>query len=179
MELSRQAHWSGAGCHVLLRGYFWPRDRTHISCVSCIGRQILYPPVPPRTALTVPKNRSKGFISYQPYHWGSFFLFGRFHQPPYFRFLNPHPPGTCFKYKRQISLLPLINPPQYHSCWLRKLSFFWFFFWLHHKACRILFPQPGIEPRLSAVKAPSPTTGLPGSSLRKSSKISIKISQES
>ena len=24
------------------RGYSWPRDRTHIFCVSCIGRQILY-----------------------------------------------------------------------------------------------------------------------------------------
>ena len=24
------------------RGSSWPRDRTHISCVSCIGRQILY-----------------------------------------------------------------------------------------------------------------------------------------
>ena len=85
-------------------------------------------PVPPGMALTVPKNRSKGFISYQPYRSGSFFLFGHFHQPPYFRFLNPHPPGTCFKYKRQISLLPLINPPQYHSCWLRKLSFLFFIF---------------------------------------------------
>ena len=24
------------------RGSFWPRDWTHVSCVSCIGRQILY-----------------------------------------------------------------------------------------------------------------------------------------
>ena len=24
------------------RGSSWPRDRTHVSCVSCIGRQILY-----------------------------------------------------------------------------------------------------------------------------------------
>ena len=24
------------------RGFFWPRDQTHISCVSCIRRQILY-----------------------------------------------------------------------------------------------------------------------------------------
>ena len=101
-------------------------EPTSLASPVLAGR--FFTPVPPRTALTVPKNRSKGFISYQPYHWGSFFLFGRFHQPPYFRFLNPHPPGTCFKYKRQISLLPLINPPQYHSCWLRKLSFFWFFF---------------------------------------------------
>ena len=31
-----------------------------------------------------------------------------------------------------------------------------FFFWLHHSACGILVPQPGIEPRPSAVKAQSP-----------------------
>ena len=24
------------------RGSFWPRDQTHVSCVSCIGRRILY-----------------------------------------------------------------------------------------------------------------------------------------
>ena len=24
------------------RGFFWSRDRTHVSCISCIGRQILY-----------------------------------------------------------------------------------------------------------------------------------------
>ena len=24
------------------RGSFWPRDRTRVSCISCIGRQILY-----------------------------------------------------------------------------------------------------------------------------------------
>lgn len=54
--------------------------------------------------ITCTKNRSKGFISYQPYRWGSFFLFDHFHQPPCFQFLNPHPPGTCFKYKRQVSL---------------------------------------------------------------------------
>ena len=31
-----------------------------------------------------------------------------------------------------------------------------FFFWLHHPACGILAPQPGIEPAPSAVKAGSP-----------------------
>ena len=33
---------SGACCHFLLQGISQPRDRTHISCVSCIGRQILF-----------------------------------------------------------------------------------------------------------------------------------------
>ena len=179
MEFSRQPYYSGAGCHFLLQGIFPTQgSNPHLLCLLYWQVNSL-PPGHLGWLLTVSKNRSKAFISYQPYRWGSFFLFGHFHQPPYFRFLNPHPPGTCFKYKRQISLLPLINPPQYHSCWLRKLSFFLFSFWLYRKACRILFPQPGIEPRLSAVKAPSPTTGPPGSSLRKSSKISIKISQES
>ena len=30
------------GCHFLLRGISPPRDQTHIPCVSCIGRRILY-----------------------------------------------------------------------------------------------------------------------------------------
>ena len=37
-----------------------------------------------------------------------------------------------------------------------------FFFWPYHKACGILVPQPGIDPRPSPVKARSPnhwTTG--------------------
>ena len=33
---------TGVGCHFLLQGISWPRDQIHISCVSCIGRQILY-----------------------------------------------------------------------------------------------------------------------------------------
>ena len=33
---------SGVGCHFLLQGSSWPRDQTCISCVSCIGRQIIY-----------------------------------------------------------------------------------------------------------------------------------------
>ena len=32
---------TGVGCHFLLRGSFRPRDRTHVSCVPCAGRQIL------------------------------------------------------------------------------------------------------------------------------------------
>ena len=31
-----------------------------------------------------------------------------------------------------------------------------FFFWSHCVACGILLPRPGIEPRATAVKAPSP-----------------------
>ena len=33
---------TGVGCHFLLRGSSWPRDWTHISCVSRVGRQVLY-----------------------------------------------------------------------------------------------------------------------------------------
>ena len=33
---------TGIGCHFLLRWIFQPRDQTHISCISCIGRQIFY-----------------------------------------------------------------------------------------------------------------------------------------
>ena len=31
------------------RGSSWPRDKTHISCVSCIGRQIIYHQCHPRS----------------------------------------------------------------------------------------------------------------------------------
>ena len=41
MEFSRQEYWSGF-CHFLLRGSFQPRDGTCVSCISCIGSQILY-----------------------------------------------------------------------------------------------------------------------------------------
>ena len=40
LELPRQEYWSG--CHFVHQGIFLTRDRTHVSCVSCIGRQILY-----------------------------------------------------------------------------------------------------------------------------------------
>ena len=33
---------TGAGCHFLLQGSSQPRDQTHVSCTSCISRQILY-----------------------------------------------------------------------------------------------------------------------------------------
>ena len=37
---SRQEYW--VGWHFLLRGSSWHRDQTHISYISCIGRQVLY-----------------------------------------------------------------------------------------------------------------------------------------
>ena len=40
LGLPRQEYWSG--CHFVLQGIFLTRDWTHISCVSCIGRWILY-----------------------------------------------------------------------------------------------------------------------------------------
>lgn len=33
---------TGVGYHCLLQGTSWPKDWTHVSCVSCIGRRILY-----------------------------------------------------------------------------------------------------------------------------------------
>ena len=41
MGFSRQAYWSGVAMPSY-RGSSRPRDRTHISCTSCIGRQVLY-----------------------------------------------------------------------------------------------------------------------------------------
>ena len=40
LGLPRQEYWSG--CHFVLQGIFLARDWTHVSCVSCIGRRILY-----------------------------------------------------------------------------------------------------------------------------------------
>ena len=37
-----QVNNTGVGCRGLLWGSTWPRDRTHVSCISCIGKQILY-----------------------------------------------------------------------------------------------------------------------------------------
>ena len=34
--------YTGVGCHALLRGSSRPRDRTHVSHVTCTGRQALY-----------------------------------------------------------------------------------------------------------------------------------------
>ena len=39
MRFSRQEYWSGLPC---LLQWIWPRDWTHASYVSCIGRQVLY-----------------------------------------------------------------------------------------------------------------------------------------
>ena len=33
---------TGTGCHFLLKGIFQPRDQTHLSSISCIGRWALY-----------------------------------------------------------------------------------------------------------------------------------------
>ena len=33
---------TGVGCHALLRGSSHPRYRTHVSYISCLGRQVLY-----------------------------------------------------------------------------------------------------------------------------------------
>ena len=40
MRFSKQEYWSG--CHFLLQGIFPTRDWTCISCISCIGRWLLY-----------------------------------------------------------------------------------------------------------------------------------------
>ena len=40
MGFSRQEYW--CGLHILLQGSSRPRDRTHISCIFCIGSRVLY-----------------------------------------------------------------------------------------------------------------------------------------
>ena len=41
LKFSRQEYWGGLSIPPL-GGSFWPRNRTHVSFVFCIGRQILY-----------------------------------------------------------------------------------------------------------------------------------------
>ena len=41
MGFSRQEYWQGLPC-LPSRGSYQPRDQTHISYVSCIGRLVLY-----------------------------------------------------------------------------------------------------------------------------------------
>ena len=40
MGFPRQEYWSGLP-FLSLRGSSWARDQTHVSCISCFGRQIL------------------------------------------------------------------------------------------------------------------------------------------
>ena len=42
MGCSRQEHWSDFGISFFLQGTFLTRDQTHVSCISCSGRWILY-----------------------------------------------------------------------------------------------------------------------------------------
>ena len=51
------------------------------------------------------------------------------------------------------------------KCFLNFLLFlFVYLFWLCHKACEILVPQPGIKPIPPALEAQILTTELPGKS---------------
>ena len=42
MGLSREEYWSGLPYPTPRDAIFWPKDWTHISCISCIGRQIFF-----------------------------------------------------------------------------------------------------------------------------------------
>ena len=79
-------------------------------------------------------------------------------------------PGISCKWNHTIcGLLHLASFTQrhiseVHLCCSRCQCFIPFFFWLHHSACRILAPRPGIEPGPPAWKPWVLTTGLPGNS---------------
>ena len=53
MGFSRQEYWSGLPCPPPSS---WPRDQTHMSCTSCIGRWVLYSRVPPGKPLCLPQD---------------------------------------------------------------------------------------------------------------------------
>ena len=66
MEFSRQEYWNGLPDAILTsRRSSQPRDLTHVSCISCTGRQILYhfhdPGSPLLTSRETPFLASKAF----------------------------------------------------------------------------------------------------------------------
>ena len=61
---------TGVGCHFLHRGSSQPRDRTRISCGSCIARQVLYPE-PPGKPLLLLHLTLNGIIRWWPAGGGS------------------------------------------------------------------------------------------------------------
>ena len=73
---------TGVGCRAFLRGSFWPRDQTRISCGSCIGRRtslplslLRSPPLSPTEHQTVtqsdPEARLLGHLLAMPL-WASY-----------------------------------------------------------------------------------------------------------
>ena len=66
MEFSRQECWNGLSFPTYSRGSSQPRAQTHNSCISCIGRWILYH-LPPEK----PMERSMYFYTCHSIHYNS------------------------------------------------------------------------------------------------------------
>ena len=105
-------------------------------------------------------------------HWVTFAPFLTVHNLCYLIFrispsphtrsvISPHLPRVACHTVQEKGTRPSV------SSHLSSFFFFLFFsiFWLHHTACGILVPQPGIEPTSPAVEPGVLTPGLPGRSL--------------
>ena len=55
-------------------------------------------------------------------------------------------PGRWGSQKQALLIITGLEPTHQESFFTFKLTFFPPNFWLHHMACRILVPQPGVEP---------------------------------
>ena len=70
------------------RGSSWPRDQTHVSCVSCIGRWILYPWVTGEATLPFTSHKHR-WVMMRTWAWAvfpvwtSFLNSGLFYQTTY------------------------------------------------------------------------------------------------
>ena len=66
------------------------------------------------------------------------------------------------------SIIKLTSPVSFYVSllWLLEDIFIYLFFWLRHAACRILVPQPGVEPGPRQWKRGVLTPGPPGNSRR-------------
>ena len=115
---------TGVGCHALLQGIFLPRDQTHISYVSCIGRHVLYlqshlgSPLP---SVSESKFVFRSFLTLYPcffkiYSWAQrmkrkyIFLNSNF----IFQILTNQQKHNTY------ILLRLFKPPPHHHCSVRK-----------------------------------------------------------
>ena len=101
------------------RGSSWPRDWTHVSCVSCIGRWILYPLSHQRSPLFVVY-----FIPKSIWNTSSYFRVDMFH---YIQNVHTKPDNTVslwLFWNRHFSAMEMLSqfPIPENSVWLMQKS---------------------------------------------------------
>ena len=75
--------------------------------------------------------------------------------------LKPHPSGD-WKFWKSLHSSTHLLCHWWKEAFVWSFVCVWGFFWPYLTVCRILLPSPGAEPKPTAVKGQSPTTGWPG-----------------